>query len=119
VIFSEQTDGAWIGPLPGDGLALIVEELEAGWSTLGIDGGDKPWDALVDGEPCPGAAELGLHPSWRHQQERARVVAVVGGVAAHQLVEGFASLDDKLTVVADDLLWWARALGEARARKDG
>jgi NAD(P)H-dependent FMN reductase len=31
-------------------------------------------------------------------------------------VELFASLDEKLTVVVDDLLWWARALGEARSR---
>jgi hypothetical protein len=29
-------------------------------------------------------------------------------------VELFASLDEKLEVVADDLLWWAAALGRAR-----
>ena len=34
-------------------------------------------------------------------------------------VELFASLDEKLTVVADDLLWWARALGRARAGESG
>jgi NAD(P)H-dependent FMN reductase len=31
-------------------------------------------------------------------------------------VELFASLDEKLTVVADDLIWWASALGRARAQ---
>ena len=29
-------------------------------------------------------------------------------------VELFASLDEKLKLVIDDLLWWARALGRAR-----
>jgi hypothetical protein len=34
-------------------------------------------------------------------------------------IELFASLDDKLTVVADDLLWWARTLGRAREESAG
>jgi hypothetical protein len=34
-------------------------------------------------------------------------------------IELFASLDDKLTVVADDLLSWARALGQAREESAG
>src|SRR5579875_3955842 len=54
---------------PGDGPALVIEELQAGPAVLGVDGGDQAGDALPDRELGAGAAELGLDPARGHQQQ--------------------------------------------------
>ena len=58
---------------------------------LGLDRVDHARDALADRQARGRAAQIGLHPAGRHQQQRVRVVGVACGEAAHQLVQrGFA-----------------------------
>jgi hypothetical protein len=48
---------------PGDGLAEVVEVLQAGATTLGVDVHDEVGDAVADREASVGAAKVGLDPA--------------------------------------------------------
>jgi hypothetical protein len=58
-----------------DGICgLVVQVLQSALAGLGLDRIGHARDALAGRQARGGAAQAGLHPAGRHQQQRARIV---------------------------------------------
>ena len=73
---------------PRNGLAEVVEVVKTALSFVRLNDIHQIRNAVVDAQARAGTAHVGAHPTWREQQQRARVVAMTGGETPHQGVEG-------------------------------